>query len=89
MSAVSKAGIEFVIARLWPDGDRNFERHLKNRKDGPRICPICNPRAMHKALTPPESSTVSVEPGPTKSIPCDGITIAIDSEQKETPCEKT
>lgn len=35
-------GIGFTVARTWP-GDRNFERTLKRRKYGPRICPICNP----------------------------------------------
>ena len=32
--------IPFVIARVWY-GDRSFERRLKNRKNGPRLCPIC------------------------------------------------
>jgi predicted GIY-YIG superfamily endonuclease len=34
-------GIGFVIARTWP-GDRYFERYLKNRKNAPKLCPICN-----------------------------------------------
>ncbi len=46
MRAVSKAGIVFSIARLWPGGDRNFERKLKRRKETPMLCPICNPKAM-------------------------------------------
>jgi predicted GIY-YIG superfamily endonuclease len=32
--------IGFVIARTW-NGDRNYERKLKNQKHGPRLCPIC------------------------------------------------
>src|SRR4051812_20328993 len=36
----AERGIGFVIAATWP-GDRNFERRLKNRKEGPRLCPIC------------------------------------------------
>lgn len=39
--AVAKAGIEIVVARVWPEGDRNFERKLKNQKMAPRLCPIC------------------------------------------------
>jgi hypothetical protein len=34
-------GIGFVVARLWPDGDRTLERRLKNRHNAPRLCPIC------------------------------------------------
>lgn len=33
-------GIGFVIAETWP-GDRYFERRLKDRKMGSRLCPIC------------------------------------------------
>jgi hypothetical protein len=41
LAAVAKAGIDWKVARVWPDGDRNFERKLKNQKQGPRLCPIC------------------------------------------------
>ena len=34
-------GLSFVVARTW-DGDRKLERQLKNRKEAPRLCPICN-----------------------------------------------
>lgn len=41
MAAVSGAGIDFSIARLWA-GTRNDERKLKNGKNaGKRLCPIC------------------------------------------------
>jgi hypothetical protein len=36
----AERNIGFVIARTWP-GDRSFERKLKNRKEAPRLCPIC------------------------------------------------
>lgn len=45
MAAIAKAGIGFTVARTWPDGDRNFERKLKNRKEGPRLCPHCQAEA--------------------------------------------
>lgn len=38
-------GISFVIARTW-SGDRHFERKLKNRKEGPTLCPICSPKIL-------------------------------------------
>jgi hypothetical protein len=38
---MSLKGIRFVVARLWIGGDRTLERRLKNQKNGPRLCPIC------------------------------------------------
>lgn len=38
--ALHRLGIGFQIAATWP-GDRRFERKLKNRKEGPKLCPIC------------------------------------------------
>lgn len=34
-------GIDFTVVRIWPDGDRALERQLKNRKNSPRLCPVC------------------------------------------------
>lgn len=42
------AGSKLVLARTWKD-DRNFERKLKNRKDAPLLCPVCNPTALKRA----------------------------------------
>lgn len=39
--AAHLAGCEFVLAHVWPDADRTFERSLKNRKDTPAWCPLC------------------------------------------------
>ncbi|MFZ5915532.1 MAG: endonuclease [Chloroflexota bacterium] len=39
--AVNQAGIGWTVARVWPDGDRDLERRLKRRHDGPGLCPIC------------------------------------------------
>ena len=33
-------GIPFKVARVWLGG-RGLERQLKNRKNGPRLCPLC------------------------------------------------
>ena len=34
-------GITFTLAEVW-NGDRRFERRLKNYKNAPRLCPYCN-----------------------------------------------
>lgn len=44
IQVITAAGIDFKLARVWPDGDRNFERHLKKMKKSSRYCPICNPK---------------------------------------------
>lgn len=43
LRAVVEAGIEFSIVRTW-QGDRNLERALKRQKQGPKLCPVCNPK---------------------------------------------
>lgn len=42
-NAMRLAGIDFVVARLWPDGDQAFERQMKRKKRHPTFCPICKP----------------------------------------------
>jgi predicted GIY-YIG superfamily endonuclease len=41
MEVVTAAKIEWKVCRTWP-GDRALERQLKNRKESPALCPICN-----------------------------------------------
>lgn len=41
LRAVAKAGINFDVVRTWVEGDRNFERSLKNKKKASTLCPIC------------------------------------------------
>ena len=36
-------GISFRVVRTWR-GTRNDERRLKNRKEGPYLCPVCQGR---------------------------------------------
>jgi predicted GIY-YIG superfamily endonuclease len=38
----NERSIGYSIVRVWPDGDRNFERQLKNRKNTPCLCPVCS-----------------------------------------------
>ncbi len=40
LEVVTEAGIGFSVARTW-EGDRTLERRLKNRKESPRLCPVC------------------------------------------------
>lgn len=40
LAALNRAGIGYRVVKTWA-GDRSLERSLKNRKNGPRLCPIC------------------------------------------------
>jgi len=44
VKAAVEAGIDVTISRTWRDKTRSDERSLKNQKNGPRLCPCCNPR---------------------------------------------
>jgi predicted GIY-YIG superfamily endonuclease len=48
LEVITQAGIDWKLARTWP-GDRELERRLKNRKEAPKLCPICNPKALNRA----------------------------------------
>lgn len=39
-----KRGIGWRLVRLW-EGGRPLERRLKARKESPKFCPLCNPKA--------------------------------------------
>ncbi|HEY4690009.1 MAG TPA: GIY-YIG nuclease family protein [Anaerolineae bacterium] len=43
IQVILEAGLDFVVSRTWP-GDKQAERRLKNQKNSPRLCPICNPK---------------------------------------------
>jgi predicted GIY-YIG superfamily endonuclease len=51
MQVCVERGIDFKLARTWEgkDATRGFERKLKNQKNAVRLCPICNPNALHYA----------------------------------------
>lgn len=48
-------GIHWTPARVWLGGPatRSFERRLKNRKNAPTLCPICNPVAAERLAQEP------------------------------------
>jgi hypothetical protein len=41
VAAAIAAGAQVQVARTWDEVDRNFERRLKNRREAPRLCPVC------------------------------------------------
>jgi hypothetical protein len=43
IQAVNRAGIPWRVVRTWTVDDQGLERLLKNQKNSPRYCPICNP----------------------------------------------
>jgi predicted GIY-YIG superfamily endonuclease len=49
MAAFARNDIRWAVVRVWPDGDRELERKLKNQHHGPRLCPICCGR-VHKGF---------------------------------------
>lgn len=60
-------GIPFVIARTW-EGDRALERRLKRRKEGPRLCPLCNGRhAVQMPLLPDACAFIPCDDGAVQS----------------------
>ena len=40
-------GVEFSLGRVWEGADREFERKVKNYKNAPLLCTICNPDALN------------------------------------------
>ncbi|MBP7735989.1 MAG: endonuclease [Spirochaetes bacterium] len=48
LHACNLQGIKYRIVRKWENVDRNFERKLKNRKEGPKLCPVCNKKLKGK-----------------------------------------
>lgn len=50
--AALQAGCSVRLARVWRHASRTIERRLKNRKEGPRLCPICGrPRFVRHPRT--------------------------------------
>jgi predicted GIY-YIG superfamily endonuclease len=41
MQILKEQGIDFVVAKIWEDKDKNFERSLKNQNGAKRFCPCC------------------------------------------------
>ena len=43
-------GIELLLARVWPDQDKAFERRLKNYKHPTTFCPMCRVLAANHCM---------------------------------------
>lgn len=48
MEIVKTNGIDFALVRTWKNQTRHFERNLKNRKNAPKLCPICQAHKTRK-----------------------------------------
>lgn len=48
MEVIREAGIEFAVVRIWKNGTRKDERALKNRKNAPKLCPVCRQKIAKK-----------------------------------------
>jgi predicted GIY-YIG superfamily endonuclease len=48
IQAVNRAGIPWRVVRTWTVDGQELERLLKNQKNSPRYCPICNPTLAGK-----------------------------------------
>src|SRR5262245_43305093 len=51
MEVITQAGISFQLARTWT-GSREDERRIKNRKEAPRLCPVCKATTQLNQQTP-------------------------------------
>jgi hypothetical protein len=56
-------GIGFEVVRTWP-GTREFERQLKERKCGPRLCPVCCRQRGRTVAAPHQLALPLDEPAP-------------------------
>lgn len=41
LAAVNNQGIEWQVVKVWLQGDRRFERKLKDYKKSRCFCPVC------------------------------------------------
>lgn len=48
LQVARERGVKFEIVRTWEGEGRTFERKLKNRKNAPKLCPVCNPGAWER-----------------------------------------
>lgn len=46
MGFANYAGVGWQLARTWDGAGRRAERLIKAGKNAPKLCPVCNPRAM-------------------------------------------
>lgn len=54
VAAAVANGSTVELARTWTGVDRHFERALKNRKEAPRMCPLCVAATSERNAVPLE-----------------------------------
>jgi predicted GIY-YIG superfamily endonuclease len=54
LEVAHERSISFVVARVWEEGSKTLERHLKNKKNAPRLCPICQKELAQRLVTAAE-----------------------------------
>lgn len=52
LQVCNERGIKYILARIWPGADKNFERRLKNCKKPSRFCPICHGEKAKQNMIP-------------------------------------
>jgi predicted GIY-YIG superfamily endonuclease len=52
LQVARERGITWQLARTWKHATRTDERHLKNQKNAPRLCPLCNPKTTKEIPNP-------------------------------------
>lgn len=52
MRAVTAAGIDWHMVRMWDDGSRTFERQLKRTRKASMYCPVCAVERGHRMRNP-------------------------------------
>ncbi|MCI0389870.1 MAG: relaxase domain-containing protein [Acidobacteria bacterium] len=58
MEVIKEAGITWQLARVW-QGDRRLERLLKNRKEAPKLCPVCSGEEAYGRARYPDLNQVT------------------------------
>lgn len=65
-----EAGCRLLLVRTWSKATRAEERRLKNHRNAPRLCPICNPNgAGTRGLPLPVPMPKSAPGEPFDEIP--------------------
>lgn len=52
LQVCNEKSITYELARVWPEGDKAFERRLKRCKKTSRFCPLCRGDRAMENMTP-------------------------------------
>lgn len=65
MAVLKERGIGWKLVRTW-EGDRTFERKLKNSHNAPRLCPTCREAYLARHRTNSAASRLRLKDSGTK-----------------------